>query len=818
VRALPTGTVTFLFSDIEGSTRLLDELGAKGYAEALAEHRRVMREAFAAHGGVEVDMQGDAFFVAFPDARGALSAAGKAQHALAAEPVRVRMGLHTGEPLVTDEGYVGIDVHRGARVMSAGHGGQVLVSEATYAQLDRANGLVDLGLHRLKDLTEPQRLWQLGEGEFPPLKTLYQTNLPVQPTPLVGREEELDRVVELLEGSRLLTLTGAGGSGKTRLALQAAAELVDEFKDGVWWVALSALRDPGLVEPTIAHVVGATDGLREHLRGKQTLLLLDNFEQLLEAAPQISTLLAEAPDVRVLATSRERLAVAAEQEYAVPTMPSTEAVALFTARARQLDPDFEPDDTVAEICRRLDGLPLAVELAAARVKALTAVQILELLGGSLDLLTAGARDAPDRQKTLRATMEWSYDLLDENESALFGRIGVFAGSFDLKAFTAVCGGDVDALAALVDKSLLRRTAEGRFFMLETIREYAAERLDETTEAEELRRRHAEVFVGLAEQADAGLKSAEQGAWLDRLEAEIDNFRSALRWSLEGAEPEAGFRLCSALMGFWFKRDHLLEAAGWLDLAVSRLSEAPPSAQGRVLQAAGSAALLSNEFDRARPLAERAVTAAREAGDRLTEALAIEDLGAIARGENDIERAITLTEQALAMLRDLGATYWTASALHLLAEYRRDVGEYDRARGLFEEAIGLWLADGCSLDAAYTIHSLGDLALDTGDLADAEKRYLESLELLKQSGAGAAVSSCLAGLSAVAAANDASERAARLWGAVEGVERSIGMSMVAFERARYEPRVQNACEREPAALAEGRKLDLASAITYAFATR
>ena len=337
---LPTGTVTFLFSDIEGSTRLLHDLGPEGYAAVLAEHRGRMREVFAAHGGVEVDTQGDAFFVAFPETAGALAAAGQAQRALADGPIRVRMGIHSGKPLLTAEGYVGIDVHQGARVMSAGHGGQVLLSEAARALLDSPVELRDLGEHRLKDLTAAQRLYQLGDEQFPPLKTLHQVNLPVQPTPLVGRRHELDQILELLSEARLVTLTGAGGSGKTRLALQAAAELVEVYPEGVWWVSLAALRDPALVESTICQVVGAKDGLAEHLRGRKALLLLDNFEHLLEAAPHVGGLLSEAPDLRILATSRERLGLAAEHEYPVPTLVPAEAVALFTARARQFQPDF----------------------------------------------------------------------------------------------------------------------------------------------------------------------------------------------------------------------------------------------------------------------------------------------------------------------------------------------------------------------------------------------------------------------------------------------------------------------------------------------
>src|SRR5215210_1900157 len=366
---LPSGAVTFLFSDIEGSTRLLQELG-DGYAEALAEHRRVLRRAFERHAGVEIDTQGDAFFVAFARATDAVAAAADAQRALERGRIRVRIGLHTGEPMVTDDGYVGIDVHRAARIAAAGHGGQVLVSQTTRELLDGAE-LRDLGEHRVKDLSEPQRLYQLGSADFPPLRSLYGTNLPVQPTSFVGRDRELAEVVELMRSTRLLTLTGPGGSGKTRLALQAAAEVADDFVDGVWFVPLAAIHEPQLLEPVISKVLGARDQLTSHLRSKRTLLLLDNFEQLLAAAPFLAELLAQTQDLALLVTSRERLALAAEREYGVPTLGADEAVSLFSARAQALNPGFQIDRDVREICSRLDGLPLALELAAARAKILT---------------------------------------------------------------------------------------------------------------------------------------------------------------------------------------------------------------------------------------------------------------------------------------------------------------------------------------------------------------------------------------------------------------------------------------------------------------
>ncbi len=487
---LPTGTVTFLtflFTDIEGSTKLLHELG-DAYADALAEHRRLLREAFARHGGVEVDTQGDAFFVAFARARDALVAAAEGQAALEPGPIRVRMGLHTGEPLVTEEGYVGIDVHRAARIAAAGHGGQTVVSQTTYDlvvsqttyDLAGSDGLRDLGEHRLKDLSAPERIFQLGEGEFPPLKTLYQTNLPIPATPFLGRERELGEVGETLARSdvRLLTLTGAGGSGKTRLALQAAAEAADDYPQGVWWVPLAPVREPNDVVVTASRALGAGGSLEEAVGDRRLLLLLDNFEHVIAAAPELTALLAQCPNLDVTVTSRERLQLDGEHVYPVPVLDRSEARELFAARARAVRPDFEPNGSLDELCARLDDLPLALELAAARTSILSTEQLLSRLGARLDLLKGG-RDAEVRQQTLRATIEWSYDLLEPDEQRLFARLAVFRGGCTLEATEGICDADIDQLQSLVDKSLVRIRDKDRFWMLETIHEFAAERLRES---------------------------------------------------------------------------------------------------------------------------------------------------------------------------------------------------------------------------------------------------------------------------------------------------------------------------------------------------
>jgi predicted ATPase/class 3 adenylate cyclase len=566
MRELPSGTVTFVFTDVEGSTRLLHELGAEAYAEALAEHRRLLREAFTAHGGVEVDTQGDAFFVAFPTAPGALGAVAVLTEALASGPIRVRVGVHTGTPLLTDEGYVGADVHRAARIAACGHGGQVLVSASTAALLDASNsllqgmGLRDLGEHRLKDLSAAERIFQLSDGEFPALKSLYRTNLPVPATPFLGRETELGEICDLLgrDDVRLLTLTGPGGTGKTRLALQAAAAASDGYPDGVFWVPLAPLRDPALVMEEASTAVGAQDGLEEHIADKHLLLLLDNFEHLTEAATDAAALLTACPNLSLLVTSREPLHVGGEQEYPVPPLAPTEATDFFTTRARAITPDFTPDDTVPLICLRLDDLPLALELAAARVKALTPHQILDRLEQRLPLLTGGARDAPERQRTLRATIEWSYDLLTADEQRLYAALAVFRGGCTLDAAEQIAHADLDTIQSLVDKSLLRHN-EDRYWMLETIREHAAEQLDTTGEADELHRRHAGFFLELAEEAEPYAREVDP-TWLDRLELELDNLRPALDWLGQAGETQLVLRLAGALLDMWGARGHFAEAS------------------------------------------------------------------------------------------------------------------------------------------------------------------------------------------------------------------------------------------------------------------
>src|SRR3954453_10230067 len=490
---LPRGTVTFLFTDVEASTRLLAEHG-DAYADLLAEHRRLLRDAFTAHGGVEVDTQGDAFFVAFARASDAAAAAAAGRRALELTPVRVRMGLHTGEPQVTEEGYVGMDVHRGARIAAVGHGGQVLVSDQT-ARLLGGTDLRDLGVHRLKDVGET-RIYQIGEGEFPPLRTLYQTNLPTPPNPLIGRKKELTDVMRLLavDRARVVTITGPGGTGKTRFSIAVASEVTDVFGDGTWFVDLSAVRDPALVLAAIGAVLGARGEVAGHIGEGGILIVLDNLEQVVAAAADLSSLVAACPRLQLLGTSRETLRLAAEREYPLRTVPESPAVERFRQRAG-VNGEI-PYELAAAICERVDRLPLAIGLAAARVRVLEPAVLLERLEQRLPLLTSRSRDLPERQRTLQATIGWSWEILAADEQELFQRLAVFAGGATLEAAETVCDADVDLLESLVDKSLLRRRGE-RFVLLETIREFAAERLVESGENDAVRLGHAEYYARLA---------------------------------------------------------------------------------------------------------------------------------------------------------------------------------------------------------------------------------------------------------------------------------------------------------------------------------
>jgi predicted ATPase/class 3 adenylate cyclase len=760
VKALPTGTVTFLFTDVEGSTRLLHELG-DAYADVLAEHRRVLRDAFARHGGVEVDTQGDAFFVAFARASDALAAAREASDALK-DPIRVRIGVHTGEPLVTDEGYVGIDVHRAARIAAAGHGGQILVSQAT-RDLVGVDELRDLGEHRLKDLTAPERIYQLGDGEFPPLKTLDQTNLPVAASPLIGRRREAKELEALLRDStRCITVTGAGGSGKTRLALEVAAGLVGAFGDGVWLVPLAALTEPRLVLPAVMQTIGVRHV--DELRTRETLLLLDNLEHLLDAAPQLSELLQKSSRLKLLTTSRVPLRIAGEHEYVLEPLSEDDAVEFFLERSRPARPGLADDDEVRAICERLDRLPLALELASARLKLLDPASLLVRLEHRLPLLTGGRRDAPERQRTLRSTITWSFELLDPDAQRTFERLAVFAESFALEDAETVCGVDLDTLAALLDANLLKTLHENRFLMLETIREYASERLEASGEAHKLRRLHAQAMIVLAERSVPELDGPDQSRWFQRLGEDLGNLRSALEWLKEIGDDTDGIRLASALSRFWTIRGQSTEGRRWVRQFLAE--DLPKSLRLAALR--GLIPMLSMDDPDILSLAEERLQLARELGDKSAEVGALNQLLWAAGQRGDIALARSLFDEGIAVAGDLGNFHGVAILNLNLAKIERGCGNYDKADALVETAIALERQDGNEWAVALAVSQRGQLAVDRGEDENAASLFAEGLSLSQQLGYKSCLRRSLDGLAAVFAARGEAERASLLLGAADAL--------------------------------------------------
>jgi predicted ATPase len=756
---LPQGEVTLLFTDVEASTQLLHEVGPERYAELLSEHRRVLRKAFAAEDGVEVDNQGDALFVSFPSARAAVLAAAAGQAALSSGPIRVRMGLHTGTPHLAAEGYVGEDVHLAARIAAAGHGGQVLLSGATRSLVEAET--TELGEHRLKDFAEPVPIFQLGSERFAPLKTISNTNLPRPASSFVGRERETSELVALLRGSdRLVTLTGPGGSGKTRLALEAAAEAIGDFKAGVFWVGLAPLRDPALVLEEIGRTLGAKGDLISHVGERQMLLLLDNFEQVVEAAPALSFLLRSCPNLRLLVTSRALLRIDGESEFPVLPLEHSEAVMLFAARAR-----VDEDATVAELCRRLDNLPLAVELAAARVRVLGPAQILERLGQRLDLLRGG-RDADPRQQTLRATIAWSHDLLGDDERQLFARLSVFAGGCTLETAESVVAADVDTLQSLVEKSLVRHTG-GRFWMLETIREYAAEQLLEPDLAEAF----AAYYLTFAQSADVELRARPE-IWLNRLDAEHDNLRAALDHFGSTGQNQEALALAAALARFWTMRGHFTEGRARLEQLLAR-DATPTAARASALNGAVSLVTGQGDNEAGNRYAGEALALHRALGDEHGVAFSLYQLGAVAGENEDFELAKRLTAESIELLRALGDTYMACQALLNLGYFHQCTGDLSGGQALLEEALEEARAVG---NAAQQARALGQLAVgerDQGRHTDALPLLGESLEIWARVGDPAMIARELRRVAYSLAKLGRAEPAARLLAASETARERAG---------------------------------------------
>jgi len=689
--------------------------------------------------------------------------------------------------------------------------------EALEAYRDARRALLDdHGLEPSRELQDLERAILTQDPSVARPFLAEPKQLPLSPMPLIGREREVTELLALLaqRDARLVTLTGTGGVGKTRLALQVAAESIDDYADGVWFVSLAAIRDLDLVEPAISQVVGAREDLGEFLRGKELLLLLDNLEQLL---PGVATLVASFK-TNVLATSRERLNISGEREYPVPTMQRDDAVALFTQRARQLRTTFEPDEHVAEIARRLDGLPLALELAAARVKVLTPRQIAERLARGLDLLTGGARDVPERHRTLRATIEWSYDLLSREERRLFRSLAVFAGGFDLEAAETICAADLDTLASLVDKSLLRQSEDGRFFMLETIREYALARLDESVEAPDIRRSHACYLLELAELAEPKLRGAEQVMWLDRLEAERDNIRTALDWASEAEEVELGLQLAWAVRDFWTIHGPHGEARRRLERAVREVGTKLPEQRAGALNRVAYLAYRQGDYPEAERLAREALAIAQEMGDQERRTDAIANLANVAAAVNEFQRARSLYEEVLAHARQSGDPWKVGTALVHLGDLALAEGDYERAAQLCKEGLEQNRASGDAMNQAIASMNLAMAQLQLHDFPQAAASVREALRISVDVGDRDQAALCLLVVGALAEARGEPEAAARLVAFTDSYCSDSGYTLEPAERRLHEQLVgalrASLGVAYDAACSDGRELSFEDALELA----
>ena len=900
---LPSGTVTFLFTDIEGSTKL-EQQYPDAMPALLARHHEILHQSMETQNGYVFQIIGDAFCVAFSSALEAMNAALEAQRYLQSElwspvSIKVRMGIHTGAAQLREDGqYSGYATLASTqRIASAGHGGQILISGATYElvcdTVPAGAELVDLGEKRLKDLLRPTHIYQLNAtgfaAAFPPLKALdlFPNNLPAQLSTFIGREKEMGQIKKKLEKHRLVTLTGSGGVGKTRLAIQVASELLEAYPNGVWLVELASLTDPALVTQTVCTALNVTpqgnvsawNALTDYLKPKKILLVVDNCEHLIEACSQFcDSLLHICPDLRIIASSREALGIDGEHAYYVPSLSlpdpkqgwaavqESEAVKLFLERATTVVPEFELRQAnaaaVAQICRRLDGIALAIELAASRLKILNVEQIAARLDDVFRLLTGGSRSALPRQQTLRALIDWSYNLLSEEERAVLRKLSVFMGGWTLEAAEAICGNPnmLDLLTHLVDKSLVavdrEHADELRYYLLETIRQYAREKLAESGEIGPIRDRHLSYFLALAERAEPKVHESEQLQWLDRLEAELDNLRAALEWSLEPGETVVkASRMASSLWWFWFIRGYP-EERKWMERAlntshaatdpVSRaklLSRLPwvrffdeanadeGLALGRMLGPAGQGsvalALLGKsawafyqaEFPVAKSLAEESLRLFRELNDRWGICETLCWLGIALISLEEYPQAVAYLEESLRLARGAGDGNEIGFALWQLGRVAMARGDYDHAMNLMTEALAIYKMLKLHGGVHFLLSDLGKAAANKGDYEQALSYYKEGLAVHLQWGSERNIAESLERLAMVALMHRHSEHAARLLGAAETLRQISGFALFPYQSVEYEFTVSLLREQLDEATcqnswAEGRLMKMNEAVAYA----
>ncbi len=848
-------------------------MGDSAFAEMLAEHHALLATAVAEANGRQVGTQGDSFLAVFARASDAVAAAIAAQSAMARHPwpagaiPRLRMGLHTGEPVVVRGEYAGLDVHRAARICAAGHGGQILLSQATSSlvaeNLPPGARLRDLGSHRLQDLQEPTRIFQMLHpdlpSEFPRLKSVdaVRHNLPSQLTGFVGRTREVEDVKQLLSAKRLLTLTGAGGVGKTRLALRMAEGLVEEYPDGVWLVDLATLSDEALVLQTAASILGVREApnyplsetLLSFLERKKLLITLDNCEHLTSACAAFAEMvLRRCSDVRILATSRVPLEVSGEAVWSVPplsfpdprrlppleTLAEFEAVKLFLERTASIQPVFtlRPDNAapVAAICQRLDGMPLAIELAAARTSAMTVQQIAARLDDRFRLLTGGSRTALPRHQTLRGAIDWSYGLLVDKERVLLRRLSVFAGGWTLEAAEEVCsdGGVeelevLDTLTQLAFKSLIlvgEHSGSVRYRFLETVRQYARDRLGESDEEAVVRRRHRDWYLAFAERAEQELAGPRQASWFDTVEAEHDNLRAALEWTLQSGEPEAALRLATAVREFWFVRGYMAEGRTWLERALEQSDDVASSLRAKALRAAGWLAVFGQgEYVGGRTLYEESLSLWRQLEDKRNIAQSLHDLGVVEAHLGRHAAARDLYNESLALRQEAGDRVGSAISLHNLGRVAYREGDYATAGALLQQSLAILQDAGYQHPIAMVLTNLGLVACRQGEYARARSLMHQGLALHRELGDQRRIAFALEGFASLAAARGERTRAARLFGAAEALREVLGSPLPPADRPDFDRGVAAArAEVEESAFAtawaEGRSLTPDEAIREA----